>query len=94
MWDAPAIEALRTRLGMDRSNFGKLLGVDGRTVWRWENKKGKPTGAAVSVLNGIQQGLQENPSQAGAIAAALIGGVAVGGLAFLIFKMISDLAED
>lgn len=94
MWNEEAIEGLRSRLGMDRTDFGKLLGVDGRTVWRWENGKGKPTGSAVAVLNGIQQGLERNPNRAGEIITALLGGVAVGGLAFLIFKLISDMADE
>ena len=88
MWDAKRIRALRKRLGLDPAAFGRLVGADVRSVYRWEAGPIRPTGAAEAVLNGIDESLKssDNVSE---IIQVLVGAAAIGGLAFLLVKLLS-----
>jgi transcriptional regulator with XRE-family HTH domain len=88
MWSPDQISSLRERLGMEVVEFAKLLGVDARTVRRWESGDARPTGSAEAVMNGISAGLDRDPATAEKIISMLAGAAAVGGLAYLIVKLL------
>jgi hypothetical protein len=59
-------------------------------VHRWESGKARPTGTAEAVLNGIREGLERPDGQR--VATVIIGAAAVGGLAYLIVKLLEAAA--
>lgn len=88
VWNADAVRALRERLGLDQSSFARLIGVDARTTCRWEAGTARPTGAAEAVLNGIRESLDQERSAE--VVEQLVKAAAIGGLAYLIFKLLSE----
>ncbi len=93
MWTPERIRQLRQRLGLDQAHFARLLGVDPRTVSRWETGAVKPSGAAEAVLNGLGESLDDDPKVAEQIIAFVVGAAAVGGLAYLVKKLIDNLKK-
>lgn len=96
MWTAPEILDLRTRLNLGQAEFAKLVGVDVRTVSRWETGAAKPTGAAEAVLNAVREKLKsaKSPDAANDLIAFIVGAVAIGGLAYLLVKLLDSATED
>jgi transcriptional regulator with XRE-family HTH domain len=92
-WTADEVRDLRTQLGLTVGDFAKLFGVDQRTVYRWESGRARPSGAAEAVMNGLREKLGKDPDNSDFIIKLLIGAAAVGGLAFLIVKLL-DLATE
>lgn len=97
MWTAEEVRALRSTLEMSQSEFARLIGVDQRTVARWEsgNSNSRPSGASEQILSALNQKLIVDASRAEAHALKkfLTGTVAVGGLAYLLMKLL-DFAMD
>ena len=92
-WTIERIAQMRDRLGLSRAEFARLLGVDARTVYRWEAGESSPTGPAEAVLLGIDQALKA-PSDGLTSALSAIGAMAaIGGLGFMIYKLIELLAQ-
>lgn len=85
--------AIRNRLELSRPEFARLVGVDTRTVYRWENGESKPSGSAEAVLLGIDQALKAPPDGLTSALTAIGAMAAVGGLGFLIYKLIELLAK-
>ncbi len=86
------VEALRKRLQMNRSQFAKLCGVDARTVIRWETPGGpRPTGAAHAVMTAIREKLDADPKSAARIIKFLATAAAVGGLAYVLLKLLGKV---
>ncbi len=86
------VEGLRTRLKMNRSQFAKLCGVDARTVMRWETPGGpRPTGAAHAVMTAISEKLDADPASAKRIIKFLATAAAVGGLAYVLLKLLGKV---
>jgi DNA-binding XRE family transcriptional regulator len=79
---------LRHRLGVERAAFARIAGVDNRTVVRWETGKAEPSGAPAAVLNGIREKLDSDPANAARVVAYIVDASAVGGLAYLILKLL------
>lgn len=50
-------ELLRTQLHLSRADWAHALGVNDRTVLRWEDERVEPTGLAAQVLVGITRAL-------------------------------------
>lgn len=95
MLSAADIEGLRKRLKMNRSQFAKLCGVDARTVVRWETPGGpRPTGAAHAVLTAIREKLDADPRSAARIIKFLAGAAAVGGLAYVLLKLLGKVGNN
>lgn len=78
---------------MSRPEFAKLLGVDTRTVYRWENGESEPSGSAEAVLLGINQALKASPDGLTKALSAVGAIAAIGGLGFMIYKLIEMLAQ-
>jgi hypothetical protein len=78
---------------MDTAAFAKLTGVDARTVRRWEAGQARPTGSAEAVMSGIEESLNKDPNFAGTLVALLVGAAAVGGLAYVLVKLIDHLRD-
>lgn len=64
MWTPDQLKKLRERMNLSKVEFAKLLGVEARTVARWENGTARPTGAAEAFLSGLREKLHKDPSQA------------------------------
>jgi len=92
-WNVEDLINLRLDLKMSRSEFGKILGVDERSIWRWESGGSKPRGSAVSVLDGIQFALQENPDSIDEIIKYLQKNAKIGGLSFMIYSSIIGIIK-
>jgi predicted transcriptional regulator len=43
-FSAKGLRSHRERLGLSASDYGKLLGVSGQTIYHWEQGKARPTG--------------------------------------------------
>lgn len=93
MWSANDVRALRQQLNVSQADFARLVGVDTRTVARWEAGTARPTGAAEAVLVALREKLSKDPDEAAAVAAFVIGAVAVGGLAYLLVKLLDSATE-
>jgi hypothetical protein len=78
--------ALRTRIGLAPAAFGALIGVDARTVLRWESGATVPTGAAERVLAALCVVLREDAD--GRIAEILRSAASVGGLSYLLVYLL------
>ncbi|MBI4438174.1 helix-turn-helix domain-containing protein [Candidatus Uhrbacteria bacterium] len=94
MWNAQDVRDLRQHLDLDVASFARLVGVDARTVTRWEAGIARPTGAAEAVLNGLREKLAKDPSTAKAVIAVLVGAAAVGGLAYLLVKLLDKITDE
>jgi hypothetical protein len=79
---------------MDPASFARLVGVDARTVLRWEAGLVHPTGAAEAVLNGLREKLNKDPEVAEQVIGLLLGAAAVGGLAYLLVRLLDTFTED
>jgi DNA-binding transcriptional regulator YiaG len=89
--DANEVTDLRTRLKMDKTTFAKFLGTDVRTVTRWEKGEATPSGPAEAVMVGVRESIQKQ-GDADAIIKVILGAVAVGGLAYLLVKLLDSLS--
>ena len=86
------VGALRKRLQMNQAQFAKLCGVDARTVARWESSGGpRPTGAAHAVMTAIREKLDSDPGGAARVIKFLAGAAAVGGLAYVLLKLLGKV---
>lgn len=54
-FQAKGLVSLRTRLGLSRAKFGKLVGVSGISVYNWERKKARPRPAVLSAIGEIRR---------------------------------------
>jgi len=89
MWTMEQVKAIRQRLKLSQADFANLLGVDVRTVARWESTSGpRPAGPAEAVLNGLNEKLSKDPNEADDVLRFLVSAAAVGGLAYLIVKLL------
>lgn len=52
-------EVLRTKLGLSRGQFARALGVNERTVTRWEDGAVEPLGLAAEVIAGITDAIND-----------------------------------
>ncbi|MEX1362071.1 MAG: hypothetical protein AB1Z98_03045 [Nannocystaceae bacterium] len=92
MPSAAEVQRLRKRLQMTRAQFARLCGVDARTVVRWETPDGpRPTGAAAAVMTAIQEKLDADPGDAKKVVRFLAGAAAVGGLAYVLLKLLGKV---
>lgn len=77
---------------MNRAQFARLCGVDARTVVRWETPGGpRPTGAAYAVMTAIREKLDADPKGASRVIKFLVGAAAVGGLAYVLLKLLGKV---
>ncbi len=94
MWSAERVQALRERMGLSRSEFAKLLGVDARSVHRWEDPEGpRPKGSAAQILTGIHAQLDAEPHKAPQVLKLLASAAAVGGLAYLLMRLLNQATQ-
>ena len=56
--------AIRKKLGMSRSAWAHTLGVNERTVVRWEDEGAEPGGLALAVMAGISNAIEVAPDLA------------------------------
>lgn len=91
--NASEVSALRILLKMDKPTFAKFLGTDVRTVSRWESGQAEPSGSSEAVMVGVREGLQKGSGDADAMIKVILAAVAVGGLAYLLVKLLDSLSS-
>ena len=80
---------LRERLGMSRAEFAAILGVDNRTVSRWEDSSSEPSGTARAVLSAFHEVLtRRHPDDAQIVRETLQSAAGVGGLGYLLVYLL------
>jgi putative transcriptional regulator len=84
------VRDLRLRLRLDPAAFARIVGVDPRTVTRWEQGAARPTGASEAVLSAFEEKLRKDPDQAAELAELVGAAARVGGLAYLILKLLDE----
>jgi DNA-binding transcriptional regulator YiaG len=52
---ARSVQAQRKRLGLSATDFGKLIGVSGLTVYNWEHGKGRPKKERLAALVAVRK---------------------------------------
>jgi len=80
--------ALRLRLGVERPAFAKIVGVDTRSVTRWEAGQVEPSGPSLAVMNAIREKLDRDPAHAEEVTRLIVGAADLGGLAYLLLKLL------
>lgn len=93
-WDKDSVVEFRNLLGLNRTQFAKFLGVDVRSVMRWEKGLCAPTGTPEAILSGFKEKLEKSPKALPAIRDLVSGAVAVGGLAYLIVRLLDSLGTE
>ena len=93
-WTIENVKGFRVQLGLSQSEFGKLLGVETRSVSRWENGTSRPTGSAEAILSGLKEKFEKDPGSFPQIRDLIAGAVGVGGLAYLIVKMLDMITKE
>lgn len=88
MSTAVEVTALRDRLGVDRPTFARIVGVDTRTVFRWEAGDVTPSGAAEAVITGLREKIAEGHEIAEQVVKFVVKTSDVGGLAYLLVKLL------
>lgn len=91
--NAKEVKELRARLGMNKSTFARLLGADVRTVTRWETGYAESSGTAEAVMVGIRESLAKNQHNADVLIKVITSAVDVGGLAYLIVKLVDLVTQ-
>lgn len=94
MFDVQRVKALRERLGLTQTEFARTVGADVRSVARWESGESQPSGSAVGVLTALEMTLEKHPEKDNEIAKFIVGAAAVGGLAFLLMKLLESVVEN
>lgn len=92
-WTIGEIQELRARLRMEPAQFAALLGVDPRTIQRWEAAEARPTGTAEAVMVGLRESLDKHPEACSSLTRIICDASAVGGLAYLIVKLFDHVVE-
>ncbi|MDD5531099.1 MAG: type II toxin-antitoxin system MqsA family antitoxin [bacterium] len=92
-WNSEMIIAMRNKLKLNQSEFSKLLGVDVRSVNRWENGNFRPKGSAEAILSGIREKLDKDPDSSDKVVELIRSAVNMGGLAYLIFKLLDNITK-
>ena len=77
-----SIIILRERLALSEADFASLVGVDNRTVRRWEAAEATPSGSSEGVLMGLEDALRDMPGFG-----RLCRSVAPRGLHVLIYRL-------
>ena len=87
-WNSVTVRNMRQRLNLSQADFAKLLGVDVRSVSRWETGNSIPTGAAEEILTGLKEKLDGDPDSAQQVIGAIAAAIAIGGLAYFVIKLL------
>ncbi len=54
-FSARGLRSNRKRLGLSASDYGKLIGVTGQTVYRWEKEASRPRGQQIAALAALRR---------------------------------------
>lgn len=85
------VRSFRTILGLSRVGFSQLIGVDTRTVVRWEMGEVAPTGAAAAVLLGLTTALANDEGDT--VRTLLRQAASIGGLAYLLITLLEQATK-
>jgi DNA-binding transcriptional regulator YiaG len=53
-FSAKGLQSLRNKLGISKTEYGRLLGVSGRTIGSWESGLARPTAEQIRDIAGIR----------------------------------------
>ena len=86
------VKYIREKLELDYEEFAKLLGVTSRSVRRWELEASpeKIPGSAGDILSALRFGLEKDSKK---LIKFIAGVIAIGGLAFLLTKLLESFFE-
>ncbi len=87
MCTAKDIRKLRAELKLTRPKFASLVGVDFRTLIRWETGACEPKGAGLAVLVGLQVALERDTT--GRVHRQLCEAAEIGGLTYLLISLLT-----
>lgn len=91
MTHAQDVIELRELLDMNRAEFASILGVDSRTIARWEDGHAGPTGTSRAVLAAFREVLtRRSPDNVMAVQETLRSAEKVGGLVYLLVYLLDD----
>ncbi len=85
---------LRISLHMTEEEFCRLLGIDLRTLRRWEAHQGAPAGAALQTIAGLEEALRRHPERSDFLVEYIRSASAVGGVSYLLVRLFDDLTRD
>lgn len=83
------VRKLRDTLQLTKPAFARLVGVDFRTVIRWENGDTEPTGAAAAVIEALRICLAANPTRRAATLDFVRHAARLGGLGYLLVHLLA-----
>lgn len=90
-WTPAEVLSLRTRLCLDEVDFAAVMGVDSRTVHRWETGEAAPQGASVALLSGTLEALDRFVEQEDRIRKYLRRCADMGGLAYAWMRLLEGV---
>lgn len=93
MIHADDVKNLRERLGVDRPAFARIVGVDTRTVFRWEAGEVSPTGPAQAVILALREKLRNDPKSADRVIQFVVEASAIGGLSYLLVRLLDGVTK-
>lgn len=86
-WTPSNIKKFRAKLQADHVVFARILGVNTRSVFRWETGCSVPSGTTKAVMNAILTTLEQNPRISDSIVKFIHHETQFGGLSGLIQKL-------
>ena len=86
------VVTLRHQLGLGQRRFARLVGVELRSVRRWESGRSAPTGAALAVMTGIAEKLRRDPDSLRPLRVVFGEALELGGLAALVVRLLDEIA--
>ncbi len=86
-------QLLRTVLQMSPAEYAKLLGVDERTVSRWEAGRAIPAGCSAEVIAGLTEAFQRHPEREEELRAFIRRAGGVGGISYILVRLLDNAVE-
>jgi transcriptional regulator with XRE-family HTH domain len=90
---ASEIVELRGIFGLKQSGFARLLGVDTRTVSRWEKGTVEAGGTGAAVMAALREKLTKDPDYREETIAFVLKANEVGGLSYLLVKLLDRAVQ-
>ena len=92
-WSAAAVAELRSAFRMSRAEFASLIGVDTRSVSRWESDIARPTGAPKAVLVALREKLARSGAERDLFIDYVRKASGVGGLSYFLVRLLDDALQ-
>lgn len=87
-WTSENIKKFRKELRLNQNQFAILLGVDTRSVNRWESGNSIIGSSAFCIISGINEFLIKNPDSKEKVINFINRCVSIGGLSYMILSLL------